>query len=272
MENYKKAKKSFFSPRRCKYALVNTDDECGRELYGAKNMPVYGYGIESPAEIFASDIEHTAGGLRYTAHIRGRSVPISSGLFGRFNVYNTLAAASAAYLAGVPEEALRRGIESLKEVEGRFNIVSGAGFLVVIDYAHTPDGIVNVLTEARALCTRRLITVFGCGGNRDKTKRLPMGRAASELSDFCVVTSDNPRFEDPMDIIRDTEKGMMRGGSRYICIENRKKAIQYALGSAGEGDVVAILGKGAEKYQEITGIKYPYNDAEVVNTLLYPDR
>jgi len=139
---------------------------------------------------------------------------------------------------------------------------------VIIDYAHTPDGVKNVLTAARELCKRKLICVFGCGGNRDKSKRKVMGNIVSELADFAVITSDNPRYEDPMDIINEIEKGMKKGVSAYICIENRAKAIHYALYTAKEGDIVAILGKGSERYQEIAGIRYPYSDMETVNKLL----
>jgi UDP-N-acetylmuramoyl-L-alanyl-D-glutamate--2,6-diaminopimelate ligase len=265
MENYKQAKKSFFQSSHCAVAIVNNDDSCGREIYAQKKIPSYGYGIYNPAEMFAIDIRYGCG-ISYTANIRDDIMQIESALYGKFNVYNTLAAASACSLCGIGREAIVKGIKNLKTVKGRFNVINVKGFKVIIDYAHTPDGIRNVLIAARELCAARLICVFGCGGNRDKSKRPIMGNIASELSDFCVITSDNPRFEDPVEIIREIEKGVIGG---YICIENRKRAITYALTIAKEGDVIAILGKGAEQYQEIAGVRYPYNDYDTVKEILH---
>ena len=269
IENYKDTKKSFFNPKFCKYALVNTDDACGREIYSEKKVKTYGYAIDNPAEMFALNINFSDSGIKYTANIDDNVLEIESKLYGRFNVYNTLAAAGACYLAGIKTDDIIKGIKNLTEINGRFNVIdSKKGFKIIIDYAHSPDGIQNVLTSARELCDRKLICVFGCGGNRDKAKRQIMGNTASELADFCVITSDNPRFEDPMEIIGQIEKGVRKKCSSYICIENRKRAISYAIASAKEGDIITILGKGGEKYQEITGVKYPYNDYDTVNDIL----
>jgi UDP-N-acetylmuramoyl-L-alanyl-D-glutamate--2,6-diaminopimelate ligase len=268
MENYKKTKKSFFSPKFCKNMLINADDPCGREIASECEGTAYTYALDTPARFSAVDIDYS-NGISYLADLDGEAANITSPLYGRFNVYNTLAAASACKILGISANDIVKGIRALREVEGRFNVIdSGKGFKVIIDYAHTPDGVKNVLTAARELCKRKLICVFGCGGNRDKSKRKVMGNIVSELADFAVITSDNPRYEDPMDIINEIEKGMKKGVSAYICIENRAKAIHYALYTAKEGDIVAILGKGSERYQEIAGIRYPYSDMETVNKLL----
>lgn len=268
MEDYKKAKQSFFKPQSCKKAIVNNDDACGREIYTKKEIEIYGYGIYNPAEMFAVNINYSTDGIKYTANICDNIIEIESPLFGKFNVYNTLAAASACYLCGISIHNIKKGIKNLKSIKGRFNVITAKkGCKIIIDYAHTPDGISNVLCAAKELCTGKLISVFGCGGNRDKTKRKIMGNTAAELSDFCVITSDNPRYEDPMDIIREIEKGVS-GKRSYICIENRKKAINYAVLTAKEGDIIALLGKGAEPYQEIAGVRYPYNDYDTVTEIL----
>lgn len=269
MNNYKAAKKSFFDAKYCKYALVNTDDECGMEIYSDKKIKTYSYAIDNPSEMFAINMVYTDKGIKYTANIIDNIISIESSLYGRFNVYNTLAAAGACYLIGIDILSIHKGINNLKEINGRFNVIdSKRGYKIIVDYAHTPDGIKNVLTCAKELCDNKLICVFGCGGNRDKTKRVIMGSIASEIADFCVITSDNPRFEDPMEIIYEIEKGVKKNCSSFISIENRKKAITYALMTAQKGDIVAILGKGGELYQEITGVKYPYNDYETVNNIL----
>lgn len=269
MDNYKKAKKSFFDTKYCKYALVNNDDSLGREIYNEKKLKMYSYGLENPSEMFALNINYTDKGINYTANLNDNIIHINSNLYGRFNVYNTLAAAAACYICGLDNEIIIKGIKNITEIKGRFNVLnSKKGFKIIIDYAHSPDGIKNVLQSARNLCKRKLIAVFGCGGNRDKTKRAIMGNTACELSDFCVITSDNPRYEDPMDIIRDIEKGIRKNCDKYICIENRKRAINYAMLIAKEGDIIAVLGKGSEPYQEIAGVKYPYNDYNTVNNIL----
>ena len=269
MNNYKNTKKSFFNSKFCKYALVNTDDECGTEIFSEKKVKTYSYAIDNPCDMFAINIVYTDKGIKYTANIIDNIINIESSLYGRFNVYNTLAAAGACYLCGIDVSAIRKGISNIKEVNGRFNVIdSKRGYKIIIDYAHTPDGIKNVLTCAKELCDNKLICVFGCGGNRDKTKRQIMGSTASEIADFCVITSDNPRYEDPMEIIYEIEKGVKKNCSSFISIENRKKSITYALMTAAKGDIVAILGKGGELYQEISGVKYPYNDYETVNNIL----
>jgi UDP-N-acetylmuramoyl-L-alanyl-D-glutamate--2,6-diaminopimelate ligase len=265
MDSYAAAKKSLFTPQKCKAAAVNFDDALGKQIIAAGSVETVSYSAETDAGVAAVNIS-LGGNLSFTLKHNGNSVRIKTRLYGRFNMYNCLAAAATCVALGVDLKTIAAGLSSMPPVTGRFNVIDGGKYKFIIDYAHTPDGINNVLTSARELCRGRLICVFGCGGNRDKSKRKIMGAVASELADFCVITSDNPRFENPMDIISEIEQGIC--GNNYVVMENRKKAIAYAAYSAKEGDVIAVLGKGGERYQEIAGVKYPYDDYEVVKGLI----
>ena len=189
-------------------------------------------------------------------------------LIGKFNVYNALAAATACALLGVSTDKVAEGLYQLKGVEGRLENVYSGRFSVYIDYAHTPDGLKNALSSLRGVAKKRLICVFGCGGNRDEKKRRIMGEISGKYADFTVITSDNPRYEEPMDIIWEIEKGVLTESKSYVIVERREEAIAYALNMAKTGDVVLIAGKGAERYQEVFGIKRPYNDKDTVEELL----
>ena len=264
MENYINAKKTLFTPEMCKTAAVNTDDNAGKMLISNPLVHTVSYGIENDADIYAENVD-MSGKLSFSLNINGK-IPVNTRLYGKFNLYNCLASAAACVCLGIETKHIVKGIEKMNAVLGRFNVIDCGKFKFIIDYAHTPDGIQNVLSSARQICGGRLICVFGCGGNRDKSKRQIMGSVASELADFCVITSDNPRFEDPMQIIKEIEKGV--SNKNYIIIENRKKAISYAAFSAKEGDIIAVLGKGGEQYQEISGIRYPYSDFDAVNNIM----
>ena len=189
-------------------------------------------------------------------------------LIGTFNVYNALASAVASSLIGVKLEKVVEGLENLKGVDGRLERVYDGEFSVFVDYAHTPDGIEKTLSTLKKVCKNRLIAVFGCGGNRDKGKRAIMGEISGKLADFTVITSDNPRFEEPMDIISNIEEGLEKFSSNYIIIQDRFEAIKYALSKTKSGDLLVILGKGSERYQEVYGIKNLFNDKDTVNELL----
>ena len=162
---------------------------------------------------------------------------------------------------------------ALKRVDGRYNVINTAKFSVIIDFAHTDDGLWNIITSVKEFAPARIITVFGCGGNRDRTKRKVMGKVAAELSDLTVITSDNPRYEEPSDIIADAYEGVPENKREYVFTEpDRKKALRLALGMAESGDIVLVAGKGAERYQEIKGVKYEYNDEEYIMSLLQNGR
>jgi len=191
---------------------------------------------------------------------------------GRHNVYNALAAATAARAFGVSPEKIAQGLSAFHGVDGRLEwVASYKGADIFVDYAHTPDGLEKSLLALRKFCKGRLVCLFGCGGNRDTGKRARMGETAARLSDFSILTSDNPRYEDPCTIIAQIEEGYQRYSKRYVAVQDREKGTQYALNFLEKGDVLLVAGKGGETYQEIMGIKYAYNDKAVIEALIGGD-
>ena len=189
-------------------------------------------------------------------------------LVGHFNVLNALAVSCVTALAGIETNAVIDGLKSFNGVDGRLEKIVDNDITVYVDYAHTPDGLEKVLSTLKPLCKGRLISVFGCGGNRDNDKRRKMGAISGEIADFTVITTDNPRYEEPMDIIAEIEKGVLKNTKNYVLVEKRKDAIEYAINYAKSGDVILIAGKGGEKYQEILGIKHLYNDKDTIMEIL----
>ncbi len=265
MEKYAAAKKSFFTPEHARRAVINADDALGAELIREVKIPVVSYGVEAPSDVFGIDLKMSAYGLSYIINMNDSVDKVKFNLTGRFNMYNTLCAAAIAEALELPFPAVISGIRNVKKVDGRFNIINTARCSVIIDFAHTDDGIANILRAIREFAPARIITVFGCGGNRDKTKRAVMGKIVATMSDFCFVTSDNPRFEPPVDIIMQITEGIDSiGMTNYKPIVDRKEAIRAALEMAKPDDIVLIAGKGAEKYNDIMGRKQPYNDEQYV--------
>jgi UDP-N-acetylmuramoyl-L-alanyl-D-glutamate--2,6-diaminopimelate ligase len=227
------------------------------------------YGIRDGAEVRATRISATAGGLRFDVQTNGRRFEVRSELIGRMNVYNILAACCAGFSHGLSDDAIARGIASCRAIPGRFERVDcGQPFTVVVDYAHTDDALRNIVQVARELTPKRVITLFGCGGDRDRTKRPLMGEAASELSDFVVLTSDNPRSEDPLAILNDALVGVQRHDVSYLAEPDRRKAIRLALEEAQPGDFVILAGKGHETYQILKDRTVPFDDREVAREIL----
>ena len=270
METYKKAKTSFFTHNSCKFIVSNSDDAVGREI--ALNADDGGntitYGIDNPADVFAIDIVENKAETAFVLNLFDAIYDVKLNLIGLYNVYNALAASAASALYGISPERVVDGLENLKGVSGRLECVYDGEFSVYVDYAHTPDGLLKSLQTLKNLAENRLICVFGCGGNRDKEKRPIMGRISGETADFTVLTSDNPRFEDPMDIIWQVEQGLKEKTDSYVVVEERAEAIKYALNFAEKGDVILLAGKGSEKYQEVFGIKRPFNDKDCVKQQL----
>lgn len=260
---YKDSKLKFFRQNKCKYVVTNIDDEVGREITTIRKDAIT-YGIDNPSDIFAVNIKEDAEGSKFVLNLFDCIYDINFDLIGRFNVYNALASATASALVGAETDGVCLGLNEMERVSGRLENVFSGGFNVFVDYAHTPDGLKKALLALRPICKSRLICVFGCGGNRDVGKRYEMGSISGNLADFTVITSDNPRYEDPMDIIQRIEKGMLSVSKNYVIVQDRAMAIEYALNYACEGDVVLIAGKGSEKYQEILGIKKLYNDKDTV--------
>ena len=271
MEEYKAAKLALFSPQKCEIAIVNGDDDTGREINKLREemgARTYLYGLTSPADGFALVTDDFLGGIEAVFNLNDNLYRVRLRMIGEHNVYNALAAASCAQLLGF-ERSISRGLANLKDVCGRLqriNRVNGAE--IYVDFAHTPDGLEKSLKTLKKYCVGRLICLFGCGGNRDKSKRGIMGERAAKYCDFALLTSDNPRYEDPLDIINAIEKGYRKISNKYVIIPDREKAIEYALECLGTGDILLIAGKGGECYQEIMGIKYPFNDQDMVVKLL----
>jgi UDP-N-acetylmuramyl-tripeptide synthetase len=267
MDDYKLAKKKLFENDRCKYKVVNADDGLGMELMNCDSKTI-SYGIDNPSDVFAIEVECDDIGSQFVINIFDMIYNVDLNLIGKFNVYNAMAGATATALVGVPTESIIRGLCAVKTVSGRLELVHKSNYSVYIDYAHTPDGLEKSLTALRDICKGKLICVFGCGGNRDKEKRPLMGKISGEKSDFTVITSDNPRFEDPMEVISEIENGLLTVSRNYVVVQEREDGIKYALDYAKNGDVVIIAGKGSEKYQEVLGIKHVYNDKDTVKRLV----
>ncbi|MDR2201947.1 MAG: UDP-N-acetylmuramoyl-L-alanyl-D-glutamate--2,6-diaminopimelate ligase [Clostridiales bacterium] len=268
MDEYFAAKKKLFTPARARYAVINADDPKAPELWTG-GVPYTTYGCLNPADVFSINLKMSVGGLRYVLNMNDDIADVKFNMPGKFNMYNTLCAAAVAGALGIKLKYIVKGIRSLIKVDGRFNIINTSKCSIIIDFAHTDDGLRNILTTVREFAPRRIITVFGCGGDRDKTKRPVMGAVVSRHSDLCILTSDNPRTEKPEAIIAEILEGIepaKRGA--VLCEADRKKAILSAIERAGEGDVVVIAGKGAERYQDVMGRKMPYNDEQYVLSLL----
>lgn len=280
LESYFQAKLRLFSELdpggrklRPKRAIVNLDDARGPRVCEASRVPVWTYAIHQPADIRAEDVRLALGGTRFTVATPQGRFPIESRLVGEHNVYNILAAIGVGLHEGVPPETVRHGIASVANVPGRFERVeAGQDFTVVVDYAHTDDALLRLLTAAQALKTGRIITVFGCGGDRDRGKRPKMGRVAARLSDMVFLTSDNPRSENPEAILREIEAGTREVAAeqpvRYEVIADRRAAIEAAVREAKTGDMVLIAGKGHEDYQIVGSTRQHFDDREVARAAL----
>lgn len=263
MESYKRAKLRFFKENECGFIVTNSDDAVGREIAEIKS-DVITYGINNPADVFAIDVSCDENGSKFVINLFDCIYDVKIKLMGYFNVYNSLAAACVAALLGVKTKKVIEGLKNTDVVSGRLEKVFDGDYKIYVDYAHTPDGLEKALFALRKSAKKRLVCLFGCGGNRDRSKRFAMGKISAVNADFTVITSDNPRYEDPMDIICDVEKGVLSVSKNYISIEDREEAVRYAIDSLKTGDVLLIAGKGSEKYQEILGIKKPYNDKDTV--------
>ena len=272
MESYFNAKAELFRGQDSvppRFAVVNADDPWSRKLPRPPGTKVIKYGLSSAAELRATDVRAGFEGLRFEMEWQGHSYPLASILTGRMNVYNILAAAGAAFSYGLTPEAVREGVYTCRAVAGRFErIDAGQPFLVIVDYAHTEDALRNAIASARGLEPARVLTAFGCGGDRDRSKRPMMGQAAGQLSDFVVVTSDNPRSEDPIAIINDVLVGLRRTDTVHVIEPDREKAIRRVIAEAGPQDIVLIAGKGHESYQVIGDRTIEFDDRVVARRIL----
>ena len=251
------------------WAIINLDDPWGRKLLDVPCAHRLTYGLNSDAQVKVKHLEQRHHGLEGTIVTPAGKLRLASPLIGRANLANILAATAASIAYGIPLEKIERGLEDLKAVPGRFErIDEGQPFLVVVDYAHTDDALRNVLSTARELTHNRLIVVFGCGGERDRAKRPLMGEAAGSLSDLAILTSDNPRSEDPLLIMSDALVGLQKAGKPYWAEVDRETAIRKAIEKAGEGDVVVLAGKGHETYQILKDRTIHHDDREAARKIL----
>ena len=270
MDAYFAAKMKLMDPAICETIVYNVDDERVGAAIKRLDMQKLRIGIRESSDVYANDIEIGERGCSFlmTWHKHFRTT-IDLHLAGIFNVYNALMAAGICICAGVGPESIRQGLENVTAVPGRIELLdTGTPYRVILDYAHSPDSLENVLNAVRQTARGRMIALFGCGGDRDKAKRPMMGEIGGKLADYCILTSDNPRNEDPMVILDAIEAGIKPTGCDYIVIENRREAIRYALTHAEPGDVVVLAGKGHETYQDIKGVKHPFDEKVVVRELL----
>ena len=266
MEEYAAVKKSAFDRRKCKYMIINSDDATGREILNDnEGANVLTYGIYNPADVFAIDITERTDGLGFIVNLFDIIYEMSSPLIGLCNVYNLLASLCFGALAGLKIHTLSGAVRKIGAISGRAERIAELNNAdIFLDYAHTPDGLKTTLRSMRKICRGKLYCLFGCGGNREREKRSIMGEISGAISDFTVITSDNPRFEEPIEIISEIERGIKRITGNYITIDDRKEAIAYALSMLKSGDLLVIAGKGAENYQDILGVKHPFSDKEEV--------
>lgn len=278
MENYLATKGRLFGglgknsqKRNRKFAVINVDDQYAERIIEMTSVPVITYGIKNEADVKAKDVSIKAEGAEFTLCYTDRVLPVKLKLAGLFNVYNSLAAIAVGLIEGVPIEKIINVLQEIPGIPGRFEKVeNGQDFTVIVDYSHTPDSLENCLKTAREFVKGRVITVFGCGGERDRGKRPLMGEVAGRLSDYSIVTSDNPRGENPQDIIDEILPGVEKYAAvgAFRVIVNRREAIRYAVNMAKAGDVIIIAGKGHETYQIIGSTVLPFDDKKEAEAAL----
>lgn len=265
-EHYRDAKAILF--QNAEHSAINADDPYGAYMEKVAAGNVKTYGIREKANIVAKNIELHPAGSRFIMANEGTQLPILLKTPGLFSVYNALAAITVSFMLGVDMISIKQGLEAVSGIPGRFETLDtrGGDYSVILDYAHKPDSLQSTLKTARGFSRGRLVCIFGCGGNRDAGKRPIMGEMAEQLADYVIVTSDNPRFEEPMAIIEEILSGMK--GKNHIVIEDRRTAIRYALEHAQTGDVIILAGKGHEDYQEIRGEHHPFDEKVIVKEIL----
>lgn len=267
-ENYFSAKRKLFEM--CDKAVVNIDDEYAMKLVDGLKCDVLTFGVDNNnADYTAKNIRLKADGISFELVGMSDIGRVACPIPGRFSVYNSLCSAVCAIACGIPFDNVVEGIAKTKGVKGRIEVVPTDGdYTVIIDYAHSPDGLEKIISSMREVAVGRVVTLFGCGGDRDKAKRPIMGSVAAKLSDMCIVTSDNPRSENPQDIINDILEGMKDIETPYTVIENRRDAIEYALKNAQKDDIIILAGKGHETYQILPTGTIHFDEREVISEIL----
>ncbi len=266
MEEYFNAKMKLFNMT--DIGLVNIDSSYGEEVLRRASCKTYTYGIEKEANIKATAIVLHPDSVEFTVNTPWGDEEIKVNIPGKFSVYNALAAIGTCCLMGIGFDAIREGLRNVS-VPGRAEVIeTGKSFTVMTDYAHTPDSLENILSTVKGFAQGRVVSVFGCGGDRDKTKRPLMGEISGKIADFTIITSDNPRTEEPAGILRDIEEGMKRTEGTYVTVIDRREAIKYAMQNARPGDVIVLAGKGHETYQIFKDKTIHFDEREVVQEIL----
>lgn len=245
------------------------DDDYGKKVYDDLDGNKIAYGFKEAEDVEAKNIKMHSRGIEFQLNYLQKSVPVSLNIPGRYNISNALGCAAACILEGLTLKQIKLGLESLKSVPGRCEAVEtnlDLGFDIIVDYAHTPDGLMNILKTAREFTKGRLISVFGCGGDRDRTKRPIMGDIGTKMSDIAIITSDNPRTEEPMDIINEIVKDIHK--ENYVTVENRREAIKKAISIAKKDDVIVIAGKGHEDYQVLKEGTIHFDEREIIAEII----
>ena len=271
MEDYCDTKARLFA--RCDLGVANLDDPWFGRMCAGATCPVLTTSVKGEADLCARDVELLSDGISFTAVYGTQQVPVSLPIPGKFTVYNALTVLGMALQLGITLQQAADALKTAKGVKGRVEVVPtpGKDYTVLIDYAHTPDGLENVLSSVRGFCKGRLIAVFGCGGDRDPIKRPIMGRIGAEIADIAIITSDNPRTEEPAAIIRDIVAGISEE-KNYEVVENRVQAIHHAMDIAQKHDIIVLAGKGHETYQEVCGVKHHMDEREIVADYLKETR
>lgn len=267
MENLEQVKHSFFLNGLSEISVINVDDESGRRLADKLSLPNVTFALDRLADIYSYDLEYLENGIKFKMSILRKNI-IESKLVGKFNAYNLTACVIVCKLCNLRISNIISAIKTIEPLDGRANIMLDNGVRYVIDYAHTPDGIKNILTDFKAFTKGKIIIVFGAGGNRDCDKRHKMGEIAANFADIVIITSDNPRWEEPKKIMYDIYHGMTPKTENVFLIEDRKLAIEKAISLAENGDTIIVAGKGGEEYMEKKGQKYPYNDKLTIEEIL----
>ena len=267
MQDYFNSKLKLFDM--CKKGFINVDDyQVAKVKKLVKNCDIKTYEIDNSADLLAKDITVTNASVDFKVKIGQRNERVKTGIPGRFSVYNSLAAISVASVFGIDAEKIKEALLEVR-VPGRSELVDNKKELtIMIDYAHSPESLQNILSAVKSYTRGRVISVFGCGGDRDPGKRPQMGEISGNIADFTIITSDNPRTEDPTEIVKEIEVGTKKTKGKYIAIVDRIEAIKYAINMANKNDIIVLAGKGHETYQEINGKKYPFDEREIIKKLI----
>ena len=267
MQDYFNSKLKLFDM--CKKGFINVDDyQVAKVKKLAKSCDIKTYGIDNSADLLAKDITVTNASVDFKVKIGQRNERVKTGIPGRFSVYNSLAAISVAGVFGIDAEKIKEALLEVR-VPGRSELVDNKKDLtIMIDYAHSPESLQNILSAVKSYTRGRVISVFGCGGDRDPGKRPQMGEISGNIADFTIITSDNPRTEEPDEIVKEIEVGTKKTKGKYITIVDRIEAIKYAINMANKNDIIVLAGKGHETYQEINGKKYPFDEREIIKKLM----